>query len=351
MKYRSTAIALMGLAPILSAANALAAQDDKASPVARAQVWRPTDIPSMNLKVGPPGPGAFPFRAEVECDYLDKQLSGRSPKFACMAEGNDELKVKFGGSNGEVYGEVLASRLLWALGFGADHMYSVKVTCRGCPVEFGGIARENGDRVFDPANIERKMPGAVITDKWSWKELDAIDEEAGGAPLAHRDALKLMAVLLQHTDTKPEQQRLICLGVDALAQGVECEHPFMFIQDVGVTFGRATRFNENTPSSVNLVGWSSTPVWTTTTGPCIGNLPKSFTGTLGEPVISEQGRQFLAGLLQQLSDAQLRNLFEAGRVTLRVRDPGNARSGFPTIDEWVTAFKQKRSEIVNRRCA
>jgi hypothetical protein len=37
-------------------------------------------------------------------------------------------------------------------------------------------------------------------------------------------------------------------------------------------------------------------------------------------------------------------------VTLRVRDPGHAKSGFPTVDEWASAFKQKRAEIVNRRC-
>ena len=211
--------------------------------------------------------------------------------------------------------------------------------------------RENGDRIFDPATIERKMPGAELSDAWSWKEIDAIDEEAGGAPLAHRDALKLMAVLLQHSDTKPQQQRLICLGVSEVPQGGNCQKPFLLLQDVGVTFGRATLFNENTPSSMNLVGWASMPIWKTDTGPCVGNLSKSFTGTLGEPVISEAGRQFLAGLLQQLTDAQIHDLFEVSRVTLRVREPRDANSGFPTVNEWVTAFKQKRAEIVNRRCA
>ena len=33
-----------------------------------------------------------------------------------------------------------------------------------------------------------------------------------GAPRAQRDALKLLAVFLQHTDRKPEQQRIVCLG-------------------------------------------------------------------------------------------------------------------------------------------
>jgi hypothetical protein len=351
MKCRSSVMALLGITPLLFTANTLIASE-KSPHAARAQVWKATDIPSMNIKVGPTGPGAFPFRAEVECDYLDKELSGKSPKFACMRGGDDELKVKYGGTNGEVYGEVAATRLLWVLGFGADHMYPVKVICHGCPDEFNGIIRDNGDRLFDPATIERKMPGAVISDKWSWKQLDEIDEESGGAPLAHRDALKLMAVFLQHSDTKPAQQRLICLGGEGdLPAGAVCDQPFVLIQDVGVTFGKGTLFNGNTPSSMNFARWSRTPVFESPTGECVGNLSQSFTGTLGEPKISEAGRQFLAGLLQQLTDAQIHDLFEVSRASLRLREPGNAKSGFPTVEEWVTVFKQKRDEIVNRTCA
>src|SRR5687768_14490855 len=176
MKCRSAVIAVvLGITPVLVATNTLSAAEDESPYVVRAQVWKATDIPSMNIKLGPTGKGAFPFHAEVECTYLDKKLSGRSPKFACMAEGEDELKVKYGGTNGEVYGEVAASRLLWALGFGADQMYPIKVICRDCPKEFGGILRENGDQIFDPATIERKMPGAELSDAWAWGELDAID--------------------------------------------------------------------------------------------------------------------------------------------------------------------------------
>jgi len=312
----------------------------------------------MNVKAGPAGPEAFAFRADVECNYVDKKLSGRSPKFACNVGGNDEVKVKYGGTNGEVYGEVVTTRLLWVLGFGADHMYPVRVICRGCPETVGGILRADGARIVDPAVIERKMPGTELSDAWSWKELDTIDEEAGGAPRAHRDALKLLAVFLQHTDTKPQQQRLICLDQPAAATAgseapasTPCSRPFMLIQDVGVTFGRASTFNDNTKSSTNLDAWSATPIWKATTGPCVGNLPKSFTGTLDDPVISEEGRRFLAGLLTQLADSQIRDLFDVSRVTLRVRTPGDARSGFPTVDEWAEAFAQKRAEIVNRRCA
>lgn len=349
--FRSAVVGVGGAAAVLVAAEALPVADERPTAVARAQVWRRTDVRSMPIRTGPPGPGAFPFRAEVTCDYLDKELSGRSLKFACNLGDHDEVKVKYGGTNGEVYGEVAASRLLWALGFGADHMYPVRVICRGCPVAIGGILRENGDRIVDPAVIERKMPAAELSDAWSWKELEAIDEKAGGAPRAHRDALKLLAVFLQHTDTKPQQQRLVCLDAPAMPANAACSRPFMLIQDGGVTFGRASTFNDNTKSSTNLAAWSDTPIWKSNSGPCVGNLPKSFTGTLGEPIIGEGGRQFLAGLLARLSDNQIRALFDVSRVTLRVRKPGDAQSGFPTITEWVDAFKHKRAEIADRRCA
>jgi hypothetical protein len=91
-------------------------------------------------------------------------------------------------------------------------------------------------------------------------------------------------------------------------------------------------------------------VWRDQPG-CVGNIDKSFTGTLERPVIGEAGRRFLATLLQQLSDAQLHDLFDVARVKLRVREPGKALSGFPSIDEWVSVFKQKRAEIAAKRCA
>jgi hypothetical protein len=325
--------------------------DQRTAVLARAQVWRPMDVGSADLRKGPQLPGGFPLNATVTCDYLDKKLGGLSPKFACRLPNGDELKVKYGGDNGEVYGELLATRLLWALGFGADAMYPLNVICRGCPRPLGGIERPGGEYRFDPAVVERKMDGAEWPPHddsgWSWRELAEVAPARGGAPRAHRDALTLLAVFLQHTDSKPQQQRIVCLG------GIEeggCSRPFLMISDVGLTFGTGSRANSNDVSGANLERWRTTPVWRDEPG-CVGNLDKSFSGTLGRPVISEEGRRFLAGLLQRLSDAQLRDLFQVARVNLRVREPGHALSGFPSIDEWVSAFKQKRDEIAAKRCA
>jgi hypothetical protein len=326
-----------------------AKSDERKATIARAQVWSPGAIGTRDIKAGATESNGFAFHQTVTCDYLPKQLSGASPKFACLIGKDDEVKVKFGGTNAEVYAEVAATRLLWALGFAADRMYPVRVICRGCPQTFAGIARENNESLFDPATIERKLPAREFGEAWSWKELDLVDEKSGGAPRAQRDALKLLAVFLQHTDTKPQQQRVVCLGEAPDATAGACARPVMMINDVGLTFGRANMFNVN-GKAMHLVQWASTPVWKDAPG-CVGNLPKSLTGTLNDPVISEEGRAFLAGLLTQLTDRQIHDLFDVARVTLRTRDPGKARSGFATVEEWVDAFKQKRAQIVDRRCA
>lgn len=326
-------------------------EDPRTSVIERSRVWSPTNIASKDLKTGPTGPGAFTFRETVTCKYLDKKLSGKSPKFACLIGEDDEVKVKFGGNNGEVYGEVLATRLLWALGFPADRMYPVNVICKGCPEDFLGIVRPNDESRFDPAVIERKIAGQEWGEKgWSWKEIDRLDSERA-APRAHRDALKLLAVFMQHSDSKPVQQRIVCQSNAKWPDPSTCDSPFLMISDVGLTFGRATRSNANEPSGVNLEAWRQTPVWKDDEARCVGNLPKSFTGTLSEPVISEAGRKFLADLLTQLSDRQLFDLFEVSRVRLRLRSPGKVDSGFATEADWVEAFKAKRDQIVKRSCA
>ena len=323
------------------------------SVISRSQVWRPTDVSAMNLKAGPDGEGAFSFHATVPCDYVNKKLGGNSPKFVCAVGQDDQVKVKFGRSNGEVYGEVLATRLLWALGFGADRMYPVNVICRGCPPGLGGNAGQGHESQFDPAVIERHMPGTEWPSHgkqgWSWKELEWVSSVAGGAPRAQVDAFKLLAVFIQHTDSKTEQQSIVCLNPQPSGSPELCDRPFLMISDLGMTFGRANHTNADNTGSVNIVEWRRTPVWKKASG-CIGNLSRSITGTLEDPVISEEGRRFLADLLVQLSDRQIRDLFEVARVELRTRTPGEAASGIATIDEWIDAFNEKRGQIVGRRC-
>jgi hypothetical protein len=322
--------------------------------IRKAQVWRPTDIPTMNIRLGPQGEGAFPPDAVVTCDYIKTKLSGASRKFECRFDEGGTLKVRYGAGNGEVQGSVLASRLLWALGFGADRVYPARVICRGCsPDPWTEHEWQAGEQVFDPAAIERKPEGIEMHhgkhSGWAWPELALIDPAEGGAPASQRDALTLLAVLMQHGDSKPDQQRLLCLPGGLNVDG-RCDTPFLILHDVGLTFGRANYSNSHNTASVNFFEWDKTPVWRNAQA-CTGNLRKSSTGTLGDPTIHEAGRAFLADLLVQLTDQQLHDLFDVARVTLRSRRPdGSVAAAGATVDEWVAAFKHKRTDIVMNHC-
>ena len=316
---------------------------DRLSDISRAKVWTPTNVAAMDLRAGPPGKGALPPFAHVTCDYVDKKLEGgATPKFTCALSEKDEVKIKYGANNQEVYGVVAGTRLLWALGFGADRWYPVSVTCHRCPEDPQHDPRPTDrDVTFEIAALERPLSGRKIEthpdEGWEWPELNLVKEAAGGAPLEQRDALKLLAVFLQHTDSKPEQQRLTCLDGGPTEP---CPAPFMYLHDVGLTFGKASMFNVASKSSVSFENWSKATIWQDREH-CVGNLPRSLTGTINDPIIHEAGRKFLADLLSQLSDAQLRDLFEVAR--------------FPdysavSIDKWIALFKTKRADIVNTSC-
>ena len=122
----------------------------------------------------------------------------------------------------------------------------------------------------------------------------------------------------------------------------------MMVHDLGLTFGHANRLNRNSVGSVNLTEWSRAQIWKNPKR-CVANLPQSATGTLDNPVISEDGRKFLADLLIQLTDAQLHDLFDVSRFPRRSTATDNSPDT-TSIAQWVDAFKHKRDDIVNHVC-
>jgi hypothetical protein len=321
--------------------------ETRAMLLTRAHLWREPDVPidrasfrHLNLE-------------EVTCHFKVSNLGGTSPKFDCVLDSGEEIRVKYG--NGpEVPAEAAATRLLRTLGFGADNITLVRrLRCYGCPEEpFSTVravevirAEPLLERVIDDDDyedfewvaLERKFDAAPIETEhlegWSFFELDTVDEQRGGAPRAHIDALRLVAVLLAHWDNKSENQRLVCLGKASADD--PCDRPFLLLQDVGATFG---------PNKVDLDAWSRVPLWEDRAQCTVSMRELPFDGaTFGRATITERGRRFIADRISQLSEAQLADLFESARFS--------QKRGFfaPTHDvaDWVRVFKAKVQAITD----
>jgi len=315
----------------------------RADTLKRAKVWRPPAVPiaSADLSRNPAGPDALAATDVIPCRFQLKSSEGRSPKFQCVRAGGEILKVKYGRNNPETFGEVAATRLVSALGFGADRMYVVAgVRCYGCPVFpypkvgiFDAIRAGRARPVdFEMAVIERRPPGLELEGGWSFHDLASIDAAAGGASPAEVDALRLLAVFLADWDGKPENQRILCAETSPAGR---CDEPFAYLQDLGQTFG---------PKSIDLEGWSRTPIWSDAATCRVSMKEMPWHGsTFEDTTISEGGRAFLAGLLRQLTDGQIRSLFAGARFTEYFRNPRDSDE-----DAWTRAFQSRVAQIADR---
>jgi hypothetical protein len=317
---------------------------ERADAIVRAQVWRAprTAIADAVLGADRRAPSL------VECRFRLNDNGGTTPKFDCLLPSGQELRVKYG-PGAEVPAEAAATRLISALGFGADMVTLVeRLRCYGCPNEpfvtaklvdatrtqplYERVSNEDSYEDFEWVAIEQKFAAAPIESDaqkgWAFFELDSVDPSKGGAPRAHVDALRLLAVFLAHWDNKAENQRLVCLS-ETWPQGTRCPEPFLLLQDVGSTFG---------PNRVDLGAWTAAKIWEDRRA-CkvsMADLPYGG-GTFGPTRVSERGRRFLAGLLEQLTDAQLADLFADARFD----KPRSLLDQTSAVPEWVRAFKAR----------
>ena len=332
--------------PVKESTSKNVSAEERLDALTRAQVWRAPSVP-----VGKARLTASASQPEsISCRFQITDLGGTAQKFDCTLENGELIRVKYGRSQ-EIPSEVAASRLLHALGFGADEVMLVKqVRCYGCPAEpfvtMKAVDLTDSDALykkfvnydhykdFDWAAVERKHQGRAIgTDEvkgWAFFELDDVDAARGGAPRAHVDALRLLSVFLAHWDNKSENQRLVCLSDNDWPEGGNCRAPLAMLQDVGAAFG---------PKKVDLDGWTKAPIWANRAQCETSMATLPYEGATFTAVrITEAGRRHLAGLLGQLSDQQIHDLFAGARFD---HAEGFLKTGASEISEWVAAFKNK----------
>jgi len=367
---------------------------DRSKILSMATVWKAprADLTASDIFNGPKAKGWEELLTadKVHCvtsqEDQEGDFGGKTPKFYCqllkptspttydlVTKKNGErrvIKVKYssqGVQNDEIQGEILGTRLLWALGFYADQMFFVpSVRCFGCTADpynnrqvvtqpgasrtFHNVAIESkidGDKIVSPVKVSGPIHGGdnaiPKTPIWSagvgFGEMMAKDNlpAIGRAEQkAQRDALRLLAVFMQHTDLKAENQRLVCKETDA--QG-KCTEAIMMIQDIGTSFGVTFDTGVMSLQKVDLNIWKKSSIWKDAKA-CEAQISESkkilfglADKTMTSPVISEAGRQFLAKLLTDFSSDQSRviALFKAARVS--------------NVEAWVKAFNEKVEQI------
>ena len=315
----------------------------------RARVWATPTSSSVDFAANPPDPTGTLSEATVRCRYVDGAAHGTTAKFDCVLRDGEIVKVKYG-HTGEIHAEVAASRLLTALGFGADRMYLVPhLRCYGCVRTpfytnwvldklhargfVAGSVPEDLYTDFEWPAVERRFEGLRIetarSEGWGWFELDPVDP-TGGATRAERDALRLAAIFLAHWDNKAANQRLVCRA-PAPSSAAPCPHPFALIQDLGATFG---------PNKVELEHWRAAPIWADRSRCTVSMRQFPYGGgTFTDAEISEAGRQLIARELTTFDEGEVRALFSGARFP----EFGGARNG--DVDAWTATFQDKVRQI------
>ena len=318
---------------------------------------------------------------EIACQMTEELATdistGTSPKFKCLVLKLDratgaynlalskkgkpiKVKVKYRADNNEVVTEVLATRLLRALGFTTDRMYPAKtLRCFGCtddpfkkrtldtsslisPRIFTNVAVE---QKYDAEKIEIKedsFAGAKPTEGWSYHEIlgrrsYSADQAEAREQIIERDALITIGGVLHHTDDKRANHRLVCDG--KVSEEGKCEgNTVIMIQDTGFTFGGQVKSLDQ--GKADFSKWKARNVWMGEENgrSCALNLGMSISMTI--PSVTEEGRIFAARLLQKLTAGEVGRK----RVSDLFKYAGIERADNKSVEQWTELFLSKVAE-------
>ena len=298
----------------------------------------------------------------VQCEMTPKSVrkvsAGWTAKFFCeiAALTNAPLvKVKYLFSDGEVSGELLGTRLLWALGFSADRMYYFdRVDCFGCtehPHQDRRIDKDTlvSPRQFEQISIERRHAGSEIkirnqngsvSEGFSFEELLDYVPEQGPERVreqTEREALKLLAVFMRHADNKPGNQAMFCSGKTDRLGGCDGQISLL-IHDLGLTFGSGF-YGDWKASKAIFEHWDQAKIWRDA-HECQGEIGLSSEKEMRAPYIREEGRIFLVKLLRAFCEGS------SGRKRVEALFKGaHAEQRYGTIDDWTKTFYRKVDEL------
>jgi hypothetical protein len=179
-------------------------------------LWHdPGNIAALDLYLGQggrDGQPAPPFTFESE------DTNGTNPKFDARDANGKEWRVKLGV---EARPEVVASRLLWAMGYYVEDDYVLEsAEVSGLHLKRGGDMAKGGH--IEQARFARKPEGQKKIGIWQWKD----------NPFLHArefDGLRVMMAVMNNWDLKDVN--------NAVYEDKKNGHQIFLANDVGATFG------------------------------------------------------------------------------------------------------------------
>jgi hypothetical protein len=273
----------------------------------RPVLWtNPGDIRSLDLFYGP---GGKEHQPKMPVSFVEEEKKGSSPKFDVRDKEGKKWKAKVGP---EARPETVASRLMWAVGYGANENYVVpELAVDGLPKHLsrGDEYRLKNGALHD-VRLQRHSGEKVGT--WSWRN----NPFKGTREF---NGLRVMMALLDNWDLKDANNALYA---NKKTGAIEYE-----VTDVGATFGPTHRTHYE-DSKGNLKVYRRAKFITRRAKDyvdfAIVGLPDLTWAIFDPPYyimemhrrwigkhIPRQDAKWVGSLLAQLSEQQLRDAFRA----------------------------------------
>jgi hypothetical protein len=297
------------------------------------ELWsQPTDIASENLLYGEGGTqhqphGPFTFESE--------DLEGTNPKFNVRDADGVKWKIKLGA---EARPETVASRFVWAMGYHTDREYFLpEVEVMGLPKHLhrGGDLVERGGIMRD-ARLKHEKGGKKIAN-WAWKD----NKFVGSREL---DGLRVMMAIIDNWDLKTENNAVR----EEKREDGTMERVFE-VSDLGASFGTTGRKVSHDASKGNVEAYKKadfiTDVHPDSVSFAVPSRPEAillfdipeYADRVGMRWIGKdipiQSVRWIASLLGQLSDNQIRDAFRA------------AGYAGPELDGFTFTFEHRIAEL------
>lgn len=271
-------------------------------------LWQdPGDIRVRDLFWGPGGKDKQP---EAPFKFEGEDLNGNSPKFDVKDAHDKKWKVKMGA---EARPEVVASRLLWAVGYFANDTYFIndlRVDDLPKQLSRGQQYVDKAGEVFQ-VRLQRK-PGKDHK-PWSWSENPFVGTR-------EFNGLRVMMALLNNWDLKDEN--------NAYYKDEKTGRHIYYVSDVGSTFGTTGKSYSDEASKNNFDAYKNSRFisqvkdgrvsFNFPTHPAIYhvfNLPYFVHSMRNEWIghdIPVQDVKWIGSLLAQLTPQQINDAFRAG---------------------------------------